>query len=155
MVIRQKTKKRSPTGWVKDRAVTKIAGFILLSQREWANWMNNKTSKMPLQRVRLIAIAMGLLLAAVSVHALYQGITGKHSITGTRLNAMSTPVVIMPRETLTSSDSALRRQISDIDEFLDTLKKTVSGRRHLAKIVQSHPGILDSLKAMKNLYGLK
>lgn len=155
MIFRKKTKMRSPTGWAKERAITKIAGFILLSQKKWANWMNTKTSKMPLQRVRLIAIAMGLLLAAVSVHALYQGITGEHSITATRLNAMSTAVVIMPRETLASSDSALRRQISEIDEFLDKLQKTDSGRRHLAQIMQSHPGILDSLKAMKNLYGLE
>jgi len=147
---------RSPTGWAKDRAVAKIAGFILLSQRNWANWIGNKFSKMPLKRVRMIAILLGLMLAAVSLHTLYQGIAGKEtSMSTVSSKTVSVPIVIMPRETLAASDSALCRQIGEIDNFLDTLNKTESGRRHLAQIIELHPGILDSLKAMKKLYGLK
>lgn len=136
----------------KERFARSAANKVLAFQRRWADYMREKSERLPLKSRKAV------LLISIIACSLYCSISIYDAVTGGHLKMDLGRIKEVP---LIKDDRAERepkitdREFMGIQRFkvwLDSLSTTQAGRAYADRLLIQRPGLLDSIKAVEEIY---
>lgn len=140
----------------RERIAKSIVDYCLQWQRRLADWMQDKTERLS-GKGKIIALLIFCLLAgSYSIYLATAGLIGKQNFT------LSVISIKKPRYILWSGEERIRTA-SDISredylriqlfkEYMDSLASSPAGKAVYDSILNSRPGLLDSVRFIENSY---
>jgi hypothetical protein len=154
----KKKKKTEETTTAKDKLATGIASAFLRVQRGFASFMNRKTEKLTMKGQKVFLIGVCLLFGGLSLYTLIAGLTSKNG-----RSILQRPASIhVPKHFDRSGDEDSKSSIviteSEMDKihrferYMDSLSKTKNGKIIHDSILDTRPGLMDSIKMIETIY---
>jgi len=149
-------KKRTATNEVQDRIAQSIVTKVIRLQQRWANAMQRQTAKLSTARQRIALTIFCLAAGSLSIYLIAAGLTGH------RPASFSVSRIRMPAHSIPAGDEHTRsaalitrreyERISRYHRYIDSLARSPTGKPLCDSILSSHPGLLDSLSFIENIY---
>jgi hypothetical protein len=143
---------------MQDKAAKGIAKFLLSIQMSFTNLMNRITKNMSTKSIKILLILFCLFGGGFSIYLAGDAILKPNS----RQPELKIDRVNVPKyydksgnESMQSDqyvDQETYHQIEEYEQFMDSLGKTQSGLRLRDSILQTRPGLADSIKMLKEIY---
>ena len=157
MLFRRK-KDKETSHPVKEKAAKGIAQFLLKTQSKFADIMNNLTKHIPSKKMKIILIAFCLLGSGFSLYLVGEALLKPEK----EQPAFKIDPVSVPKHYDRSGDEQLRsdeyvdketyQQIESFAQYMDSLQRTVTGIKTRDSILQARPGLMDSIRMLKEIY---
>jgi len=154
--MKKKDKKNSHP--VKEKAAKSIAGFLLKTQSKFADIMNSQTKNIPSKKMKVFLIAFCLFGGGFSLYLTLEAILKSDY----EQPALKVDPVSVPRHYDRIGDEELRsdqyidnetyQQIQAFEQYMDSLQRTAAGIRTRDSILQARPGLMDSIRMLKEIY---
>ena len=157
MLFRKK-KDKAHSHQVKEKAAKGIASFLLKTQSKFADIMNNKTKNIPSKRMKVILVVFCLLGGGFSLYLIGEAVLKPDR----EQPAIKIDAVSVSKHYDRSGDEQLRsdqyidnetyQQIEAFEEYMDSLQRTATGIKTRDSILQTRPGLMDSITMLKEIY---
>lgn len=157
MLFRRK-KDKETSHPVKEKAAKGIAQFLLKTQSKFADIMNNQAKHIPSKRMKAILIAFCLLGGGYSLYLVGEAILKSDK----EQPAFKIDPVNVPKHYDRSGDEGSRsdqyvdketyEQIESFEQYMDSLQRTATGIKARDSIFQTRPGLMDSIRMLKEIY---
>lgn len=141
---------------VQDRVAKGIAGFLLAIQNRFACFMSAMVNKLTIQSKQACLVVFCLVFGGFSIYAFVGAFRDSES-SAKRLkpDQVAVPKYYDRTESEINEPSVSERDIIRINRFkkyMDSLKKTASGRPVYDSILKTRPGLMDSIQVIEQLY---
>jgi len=158
MLFRKKKNKEENNQPVKDKVASKIVSFILKMQTGFANYMNKRTTNIPIPTMKIIVIGFCLVCGTYSIYLVTDSVLRKtEKVKTIRIDRMNIPKYI-DRSTDKSSGienqvtKGLYKKLQAFRYYMDSLHSSISGRHIYDSILFNRPLLMDSLLLLEQLY---
>jgi hypothetical protein len=142
-----------------DKASNAIGGWLIKVQSGWAKWMQVHYGKLTPGYQKLVFALFFTITVSLSITQVVRSISGTVSTDHKPLRNASLktkiPMLQKPMHSGIPVDKAVMKEVNDFESYLDSLSQTSSGRLKKQQYLDAHPGILDSIRELKELYGIK
>lgn len=149
---------RSQRDAIKDRATKTISVKVLRLQRKWADWMNVKCNALSAGQRKIYFLLFFAVMGSFSALSLISAFRedSRQVVKSVVLERRSgIPKLQSPNKDDELSDAQLGLKIKEFDRYLDSLGQSASGREQTKKFLDSHPGLMDSVRRIKEMYKIK
>ncbi|WP_146186510.1 hypothetical protein [Pedobacter sp. HMWF019] len=140
----------------KDRIAGAIATRFLRLQVGWAKWMQRHFEGFSLFGKKLWLFGLVALMGGYSGFLIVQGFFAKDisSKDHTSSGSITFNQPFREKQHL-DEDTALFHRLKNFSRYMDSLELTTEGRIVKEKILQAHPGLMDSLHVLIKTYPQK
>jgi len=140
----------------KDRIASAIAARFLRLQVGWAKWMQRHFEGFSLLGKKLWLFGLVALMGGYSGFLIVQGFFVKdiRSKNTTGSGSITFQQPIREKHDL-DEDTAVFQRLKSFSRYMDSLELTHEGREVKARILQAHPGLMDSLNFLVKTYPKK
>jgi hypothetical protein len=161
-------KKKSPKNLtpaessVKERTARKVAATISLVQNGFANIMGRWVNRLTVKGKKIFLLIFCLVFGSYS---LYIMLTIFMSSGNELARAVTPDPISIPKHFDKAGDENTNvmpavsendfRKIQEFNRYMDSLKKSPSGKKVYDSIIVMRPGLLDSVKMLENIYLLQ
>lgn len=130
-----------------------LADKIRNLKERWVWLMVNLTAKFSLNQQKVGFMMLGVLCCSYCTFLIVHGFTNvKSSKKLIPVNSISRPESPKAATTVDEYDVQEVRRIKHLSYVMDSLKKDPHGRRQYDSVVMCRPGLLDTLKKLKEYY---
>ncbi|MBN8880657.1 MAG: hypothetical protein J0I32_24160 [Sphingobacteriales bacterium] len=157
MLFRKKKDKQNSHP-VKEKAAKGIASFLLKTQSKFAAVMNNQTKNIPSKKMKILLLVFCLIGGGFSLYLTLEAILKPDR----EQPAFKIDPVSVPKHYDRSGDEELRsdhyidnetyQQIQAFEQYMDSLQRTPTGVQTRDSILQARPGLMDSVRMLKEIY---
>jgi hypothetical protein len=147
-------KKRNNENQLKDKVAMKLAKLLLKIQVKFSKFMSKSVNKVSAKRLKIWLIVFCLLGGGFSIY-LITGSIFQSKISEFKIEAINVPKVSNHESNLRSEqfvDEDFYKAIESFDQFMDSLRQTKLGLKIYDSISKVRPGLLDSIKLLKQNY---
>jgi hypothetical protein len=139
-----------------DSARSKIGRGIIKLQTAFAERMNKAAARLPIRKMKTALVLFCLVSGGFSIYLAMNGVFG----TNAKKNSFTIDQASVPKHFVRSGDEIkdgqnliddeLYKQITTFKAYMDSLQ--VNDRKSYDSIYLSRPGLLDSVKAIEEIY---
>jgi|SRR6218665_1153422 len=154
-------KKKTPTveSPVKDKVAGKIVTATLKIQQHWAAAMQSIAERIPVKKRKWMVILFILIGGGYSFYLIASSLSGSHH-QGLKITSIKTPKYITNAgDSLIQSAGLIPeseyKKIKQFKNYMDSLNKSVAGKRIADSIMKARPGLLDSVIKLEAIYHLQ
>lgn len=123
---------------------------IIAIQRNCARWMQLKTEHLSPAAKRIVLFAFLIVSASLSTYLLIKP-AGKNPIGSGRITLPAKPEMPGNREFLTGAEY---NRLRSFRQYMDSLARSPDGIKQYRDFNRAHPGLLDSIRTLEQLYDL-
>ena len=157
MLFRKRNRKANEHP-LKDKAARGIAKFLLRMQTKFSEFMNANTKNIPVKGLKIFLIAFCLFGGGFSIYLIAEAIFKEDR----QQPLIKIDKVNVPKyydqsgsdelQTEQYVDEETFRGIQSFERYMDNLKQTESGRKLHDSILIIRPGLMDSIRVLKEIY---
>lgn len=154
----RKKKDKQNSHPAKEKVAKRIASFLLKTQSKFAAVMNNQTKNIPSKKMKILLIVFCLLGGGFSLFLTLEAVLKPDR----EQPAFKIEPVSVPKHYDQSDDEELRsdqyidnetyQQIQAFEQYMDSLQRTPTGVQTRDSILQARPGLMDSIRMLKEIY---
>lgn len=144
---------------LKEKVANKIVTGIKMLHQRWADMMQKVSNKIPLRKRKWMVILFVLGAGGYSLYLVALSISGPHR-QGLHITSIKSPKYI------TSPGDINNKKVGRIPEheykkiqafknYMDSLGRTIKGSIIRDSIIQTRPGLLDSVQQIETIYQLQ
>lgn len=158
MLFRRKRSEKTGDYSVKGRAAKGIANFLLTVQREFSECMNTSTKNVSAKNMKIALIVFCLFSGGFSIYLIAQAILRSDK----EQPVLKIDQVDVPKHYDRIGDEDLHTEqyvdresyerIESFERYMDSLQQTQQGSKVYDSIVIARPGLMDSVKLLKEIY---
>jgi hypothetical protein len=143
---------------IKDKAAKSIAGFLLKIQSRFSDFMNASTKNIPAKNIKIILIAFCLFGGGFSIYLIGEAILKPDKEQKEyKIDQVNVPKYYdrNGNEELEADqyvDQETYQRIEAFERYMDSLAQNTTGRTIHDSILIVRPGLMDSLKMLKEIY---
>lgn len=158
LVNRRKKSKALKQNEVQERIAKSIVHRIIFWQTKWAEWMQVKTECLSVKGKIMGLLLFCFIACAYSIYLAATSSSGKQVLPVT-LNSIKQPNYIQQSGENTRAAAIVNQEeykkIKRFRQYMDSLAPSPSGKILHDNILIQHPGILDSIMLLENMYQLE
>ncbi len=159
LVNRRKKSKALKQNEVQERIAKSIVHRIIFWQTKWAEWMQVKTECLSVKGKIMGLLLFCFIACAYSIYLAATGSSGKQVLPVT-LNSIKRSNYIQQFGAENTRAAAIVNQeeykkVKRFRQYMDSLAPSPSGKIFHDNILIQHPGILDSIMLLENMYQLE
>lgn len=151
-------KKSKAQNEVQERIAKSIVHRIIFWQTKWAEWMQVKTECLSVKGKIMGLLLFCFVACAYSIYLAATSSSGKQVLPVT-LNSIKQPNYIQQSGENTRAAAIVNQEeykkIKRFRQYMDSLAPSPSGKILHDNILIQHPGILDSIMLLENMYQLE
>lgn len=152
----RKNAKESKESKVQDRVAKGIAGFLLSMQSRFAFFMDGRINKLSNQSKQICLVVFCLVFGGFSIYAFVGAFRNSES-SAKRLkpDQVAVPKYYDRTDSEINEASVSERDIMRINRFkkyMDSLKRSATGKQVYDSILRTRPGLMDSIQVIEQLY---
>ncbi|MFT3981207.1 MAG: hypothetical protein QM687_12100 [Ferruginibacter sp.] len=143
---------------LKEKAAKGIARFLLSIQSKFADVMNAGTKHIPLKKMKMLLVAFCLFSGGFSIYLVANAILKPDE----KQPAFKVDQMNVPKYYDRNGDEYLQldqyvgketfQRIESFEQYMDSLRLSEPGRKIHDSILIARPGLLDSIKMLKEIY---
>ena len=145
-------KQNKKQNYGQEKSGSRFGALLFGLKIRWAGWMRRQSDRLStrgkwlaLTLLCVLATGINVLLVVRSLNPKAAGMLTLSRIRSPRqLNSGSGPKSVL-------SDQEIKR-IQSAEKYLDSLAHSTTGRQQYQRLLQEHPGILDSIQKIEQLY---
>ena len=158
-MILRKGNRSSNENLLKDKVAIKVAKLLLKIQDKFSAFMNNNTKNIPAKNLKVLLAVFCLLGAGSSIYFITEAIfKDDKQQPSLKIEKVNVPNYFEEDDNLQieqSADSSTYEAIQRFERYMDSLQQTEFGRRLHDSILLIRPGLMDSIKVMKEIFNSK
>ena len=157
MLFRKRNRKANEHP-LKDKAARGIAKFLLRMQAKFSEFMNANTKNIPAKRLKIFLVAFCLFGGGFSIYLIAEAIFKEDK----QQPPIKIDKVNVPKyydqsgtdemQTEQYVDEETFKGIQAFERYMDSLQQTQSGRKLHDSILITRPGLMDSIRMLKEIY---
>lgn len=157
MLFRRKKHKSSEEP-IKEKAAKGIARFLLKLQTKFADTMNTTTKNISPKSMKLILVTFCFLGGGYSIYLIADAVLKPDAKQPEfKIEQMNVPKYYDKNgddylQTEQYVDEETYQRMETFELYMDSLQKTTDGRRIHDSILIARPGLMDSVKKLKEIY---
>ena len=139
---------------MQDRAAERIVRFLLAMQNRFVRFMSSKINRLSTKTKKNWLFIFCLVFAGFSIHVFTGAFNNAKAVKEISPGQLSLPKYWdnkMEEMNPVVGDNDMDR-IGRFEEYMDSLSKSVQGRIVYDSMVKARPGLLDSIKIIKQIY---
>jgi hypothetical protein len=143
---------------VKDKAAKGIAQFLLTIQSKFADMMSAGTKRISSKRLKIFLVAFCLFSGGFSIYLVTEAILKPdEKQPAFKIDQMNVPKYYDRNgddyfQADEFVDKETYQRIESFEKYMDSLQQSVSGRKTRDSILLVRPGLMDSVKMLKEIY---
>ncbi|WP_316834977.1 hypothetical protein [Pedobacter nutrimenti] len=150
---KRKVSRNSGREIARDRIAKGLAGILNKMQNGWAAWMTRQTNRLSPRGKGIAFFLYGVMMACACTYIIISSLSGKTGGLSTGPDDRNQKVILQQSEAVDRKMPAgIRGRIASFRSLLDSLGQTEQGRRQRDSLLQSRPGLMDSITRVEQLY---
>jgi len=153
MLFKRKRLQKEPTHM--HSAVRKTAAYIDKQLHKFSNWEQKKTQLLSIKEKKRCLVVWCLLFISMSIYVFIEAFTNNKSIISVHQISVPSYSDKISDDLISGEPSISEKEfvhIKSFEKYMDSLKKSGTGKPLYDSIILARPGLMVSISLLENLY---